>query len=973
MRKIFALVIAITSYTISAQNLITQEQFAACSLPGNWSLAKESGAYNFSIIKSSIFPQSDATCSIVYQQQDKSDASLRKFSITSQEYTLYSYDQYTLVFGLRYNRPTSNGSLKVFSIVDGKRTLLQTYTSEVYQSGQTLINQTLTLNGISGSKKLQFSFEYESGGNDYNTLIVIDNINLTGPDNDDCSRAVSLYLDKPCLGGNCLGALMTGPKPSCNGTFIQSMWYSFSSNYSGLVKIQTSAAYNDALTVFEGNCQNLKETSCFDGDLYGFEGERNYMLVEAGKNYFIRITKQISYYGREDLGDLCISILKASPKYPPHDLCLNSIPITIGATCIKQTNIEAQFEQNIPSLNQKSKADVWYNFTTSSNKNLEIISHADFADVLTVYSGTCNQLREVQCEDLGGKLILNNPSPNTSYYVQVSGYFSTIEGHLCLEVKEKSSQNPQNDDCIQAKQIILNQACTTVSSINSLPSGKKASCMVYNTPDLWFSFIAPPEKEVALNIAAGFLFQYAVYSGTCTNLVEEFCGKNPDPCEGNIVLRGLTPGKTYFLQVASSSFPLKPSEADVCVTIYELSKAPVFNPLKLILNYECLHGVLGKVSYQATGGIGQYQYSGPDPNQILLPGTNIEAFITDEAGCRDFESLTIDCQAPARCKGSNLDLSINSECIVDSIGRQTGEVILHFTGTGGSGAYYYYGTPEGSRLKDGDDYQIILIDSDSCYIIEEGRINCPPFDCSQSNLKLEVSYTCIDTLLKAELHVAVKGNLGRFNLSGNQNGELLDQGASVQTIVEDQAGCKAEYKDEIKCNFDSCAFARPNLIVDYDCVLDSFGNRTGKAILHISGDSRAGGLIISGAKNGDTLYHKDSYEIVLTDAFGCTLTKKGIVFCEPVSNNEGSAPNELLLYPNPTNQFLHIVLPESLQNLHSIQLILSSGIYSHTLKFDPTISYKTIDLDLHDFPSGLYYLKVEGINSYDISRFVKAN
>ncbi len=973
MRNIIVLFFAIATFNISAQNLITQEQFAACSLPGNWVLLKETGSYNFNITKSSIFPQSDATCSIVYQQLDKSDPALRKFSIVSQEYKLYSYDQYSLIFGLRYTRPTTNGSLKVYSIIDGKRTLLQTYSSDVYQNGQILINQTISLNGMSAVNKIQFSFDYESSGNDYNTLIVIDNISLSGPDNDDCSRAVPLILDKQCLAGNCQGALMTGPKPSCNGNFTQSMWYSFSSPYTGLVKIQTSAVFNDAISVFEGSCQNLKENSCYDNDLYGFEGEKNYFQAEAGKNYFIRVTKQISYYGREDIGDLCISITKASPKYPPHDLCTNSIPLSVGSNCTSGTNREALFEQSIPSLNQKSKADVWYRFTTTNNKTLEIVSHADFADVLTLYSGTCNQLHEVQCEDLGGKLILNNPSPNTSYYIQVSGYFSTIEGNLCVEIKEKESQKPVNDDCVQAKPIIVNQACSSVSSINSLPSAKKASCMVYATPDLWFSFVAPQEKDIALQINAGFLYNYAVYSGNCSNLTEEYCGKNPDPCDGNIILRGLVPGKTYFLQVASSSFPLKSSEADVCISIYELSKAPLFTPLSLVLNYECLHGVLGRVSYQASGGKGQYQYTGPDPNQILLPGSKVDAFITDEAGCRDFESVTIDCQTPSKCKGSNLDLLITSECIVDSIGRQTGEVILHYTGTGGSGAYFYYGTADNSRLKHGDDYQIILIDSDSCYIIEEGRINCPPFDCSQSRLKLEVSYTCVDTLLKAQLHVGVSGNLGNITLRGNQDGEFLDQGAPIQTSVEDQAGCKVEFTDEIKCKFDSCAYARPSLNVDYNCVIDTNGNRTGKAVLHISGNSFAGGLIIKGGKEGDTLSHNDSYEILLTDAFGCSLTKKGIVVCEPVINKDAQTSENLVVYPNPANDLLHIILPQSLIDAATVQIIPSSGLTGQSIKLNPKEPRKQIDLDLRGIPSGLYYIKIEGNSGYDIARFVKTN
>ena len=56
---------------------------------------------------------------------------------------------------------------------------------------------------------------------------------------------------------------------------------------------------------------------------------------------------------------------------------------------------EADFTGPIPSRNFKSKADIWYRMIASSSNPIELLTHADFADVITVYSGACGALQGV--------------------------------------------------------------------------------------------------------------------------------------------------------------------------------------------------------------------------------------------------------------------------------------------------------------------------------------------------------------------------------------------------------------------------------------------------------------------------------------------------------------------------------------------------------------------------------------------------
>lgn len=252
--------------------------------------------------------------------------------------------------------------------------------------------------------------------------------------------------------------------------------------------------------------------------------------------------------------------------------------------------------------------------------------------------------------------------------------------------------------------------------------------------------------------------------------------------------------------------------------------------------------------------------------------------------------------------------------------------MLSINGKGGSGAYYFYGTANGSTLKHGDVYKIIVIDSDSCYVIEEGKIYCPPFDCSQSALKINLTYDCIDTLLKAKLNVDVSGHLGNYILEGNKSDDLLDQGQSFRVKVMDDAGCSQDLKGTINCNFDSCAYSRPSLNVSYICLRDEFNRTNGKAMLLVDGNSKAGGIKYIGNQPGDTLEHLQNYTVELLDAFGCGLVKSGIVDCVPLSTYESSNDIKLMLQPNPTSgEVILSFYAVGQQNTADLQILNISG------------------------------------------------
>ncbi len=951
MKKILYIFIFSLSTNLFSQKLSLLEKFNDCILPIGASLQLTSGTEQFSIAPNTDDVTTNSNCALIYNSTDRKNPVKRKFSYKSNSFELIAGQTYYTSFYLKFTNPR-NGVIRV----------LEKGTSLVMSLNASSFNGLVTSNLFSpsiGDKGVYYVVEYESVGNDAGTQIIIDDF-FVGHANDVCAKSIDLVLDQDCKSG--VGIPTFVPiNNACISNLQYTYWYHYTATESGLVEVKVNADYNVVANVFEGTCSALIQLACDDDDEFGFTGEQMEINVQSGKTYYVRLSQKTNSYGKP-IGTHCVSVHKKSnPKIiPVHDLCSSKQNININGSCINGTNLNARTEGPAPSYNTRSKSDIWYSFRPTSTKPLEIISHSNFAEVMTLYTGTCAALQEVKVEDLGNHLIFENPKIGTEYILQVSGYFATLEGNLCVEVIEKSATIPANDNCATPQKISLNQSCQKTQIFGGTKSSIKPSCVVYNAADLWYSFNTGAENNIALLIDAGFSYSWALYTGTCANLNEVYCGDSQDPCDGPIKVNGLIPNTTYLLQIVANSNLIKVNEGEICVRVDELSKTSNFTPLNLSLSTECLHGVLTRVSYNTAGGKGKINYYGPSATDVFFNGSVIEAFIEDESKCRDIKSTVANCPIPAKCRNSSLDIDLLTQCLSDSVGRNTGEMRLTINGKGGSGIYYFYGNKNGDVLRHGDLYKIILIDSDSCFVIEEGRIYCPPFDCSKSAMKVNVQYDCIDTLLKARLNIAVTGSIGNYTITGNKNLELLDQGTSYLVTSKDEAGCEATSSGKINCDFDSCAYSRVALDVKFECLINPInGQKTGKAKLIVTGTSKAGGLTYIGNKNGDILNHQDNYSVELRDAFGCGIVKSGQINCAIVANDDWASDINCTVYPNPTdeNSILKFNLVKSEDIKITVSTIDGKYIYQSKKKYPTGIS--SIELQSKNYRNGIYIITLE--------------
>ncbi|MFK7806615.1 MAG: T9SS type A sorting domain-containing protein, partial [Saprospiraceae bacterium] len=424
-----------------------------------------------------------------------------------------------------------------------------------------------------------------------------------------------------------------GEAPSCFDRNVGSLWYRFISPVNGILEIETGAAFNDLVTVYQGDCNTMNAVACFNRDEHGFTGETNYLDVNGSTSYMIRISGVDSKFGLMT-GDFCLSLdtVSAVPIPPVNDLCNNAITITVDSTdCTIGTNQNANFNGPEPTLNLKTRSDIWYSFVATANV-LDIETGADFADVIAVYSGTCGDLTEFAVNEFGQSLHLEDLIIGETYFLQIGGFFATIEGDLCLEVKTANTQGPNNDLCANAATVNVGGTCVVGTTSFADFDGPSPSCEIFPTSNIWFEFTAPASGGVQLNTGSTVPHVVSVYSGTCNNFEEILCMENPLYCSGYFPLIELEPGENYFLQVAAAENGFGYLLGDICLSIEDISTV-VFEPLQVIVEAECISSGISVLNVMPFGGQGAYVVEGNITGDTLVTGTDYFTVVSDAEGC----------------------------------------------------------------------------------------------------------------------------------------------------------------------------------------------------------------------------------------------------------------------------------------------------------------------------------------------------
>ncbi|TNE77125.1 MAG: T9SS type A sorting domain-containing protein, partial [Bacteroidetes bacterium] len=127
------------------------------------------------------------------------------------------------------------------------------------------------------------------------------------------------------------------------------------------------------------------------------------------------------------------------------------------------------------------------------------------------------------------------------------------------------------------------------------------------------------------------------------------------------------------------------------------------------------------------------------------------------------------------------------------------------------------------------------------------------------------------------------------------------------------------------------------------------------------------GNIIPGATNQTHVANAGGeYFVEVTNALGCTGTSA--VYTVSLANVEDILADRLSIYPNPASNQLTVEVPESIQS--SFNLV----IYDHMgrIVYNEEMSNKAdIQIDLHEFESGVYHLILHNTELHFDTRFVR--
>lgn len=403
-------------------------------------------------------------------------------------------------------------------------------------------------------------------------LVYLNNIHAQTPENDVCADAIPLTIGSFCTGDNTNGdntgatdeSLAAG---SCFHGVNEDVWFTIMPSFDGTYRISTDylgGTHTDTeVALYSGSCTNLTELACDqDGGVnVNYNSILSHALV-ANETYYL----QVSGFGGQE-GSFCVDV---SPPLA-NDICANATTLQIGENCssgVTNGDNSGAIDEGVTpaSCFRGDNFDVWFKFTAINSTEHHLST--DFAGVgtnddteIALYAGNCGSLTELACDQDGGIANANNSLldyllvANEEYFIRVSGWNGKV-GTFCLEITEVPPP-PDNDDCADATEIVLEQACngatgTTVSATSS----PESTC---GGAEVWHYFVAP--DVTTISISATYLNSdqqplAAIYSGECGSLTLINCGGSLDELQ-------LNAGEQYYIAVATNGS----YQGEYCLTI----------------------------------------------------------------------------------------------------------------------------------------------------------------------------------------------------------------------------------------------------------------------------------------------------------------------------------------------------------------------------------------------------------------------
>lgn len=266
------------------------------------------------------------------------------------------------------------------------------------------------------------------------------------PANDECSGAVNLTVnpDLDCgtvTSGTTVNATQSTNEDVCYGNPDDDVWYKFTAtatshviSIKNIVSAGSESTTDAYFQVLSGSCDNLTSILCSDPNVNTVTG------LTIGETYYVRVYT----YGGEGNNinfDICVGTL---PPPPANDVCAGAVSLTpagnfdAGAIVVNNSSASSTSTGTYSCLYSptNTSADLWFTVVVPASGNITIetdsVADSPFDDsVLAVYSGSCDTLAFLECDDDDGnssfsKISLTGQTPGTTLYISAAQYGTDI-------------------------------------------------------------------------------------------------------------------------------------------------------------------------------------------------------------------------------------------------------------------------------------------------------------------------------------------------------------------------------------------------------------------------------------------------------------------------------------------------------------------------------------------------------------------
>ncbi len=304
------------------------------------------------------------------------------------------------------------------------------------------------------------------------------------PANDDCAGAIALTVnpDLACAvttAGTTTSALPTTgvPAPTCGASGVNDdVWFSFvATNTAHAIVLSdvTGSVTDMAMSLYSGSCGTLTHLQCSDPNTMTVGG------LTVGQTYYVRVWTYTSTVGSYANFKICVG---TPPPPPANDEPCNAITLNLpeDGSCNFQTftTSSATGSPGVPAPGCASYqgGDVWFKLTVPCTGSVIIDSKTGgMTDGgMAIYSGTCNNLTLIECDDddspdgLMPKIYRTGLTPGSTLWIRFWEYGNDNPGTfgICAQVPAPA---PPASSCPTAQPFCTSTTPYTVPNITGQP------------------------------------------------------------------------------------------------------------------------------------------------------------------------------------------------------------------------------------------------------------------------------------------------------------------------------------------------------------------------------------------------------------------------------------------------------------------------------------------------------------------------